>query len=95
MAQVCKSMPRHYKIKRGHELNQLGHIYPTPNGVVGVQQCLDEQLIERVKHLKHTTPPNADFKLSKIIRVKLSGDVTRIGERLHVVNTTLCWTKAN
>ena len=87
MAKVCKAMPRHYMIKKKiSELNRLWHISPTPNGVVGVQQCLEERLVERVKHLKHTTPPDADFKISKVVRVKLSGDGTTIGKRLHVVN---------
>ena len=87
MAKVCKAMPRHYQVKRRiSELNCLWHINPTPNGIVGVQQCLEERLVKRVTYLKHTTPPDADFKLSKVVRVKLSGDGTTIGKRLHVVN---------
>ncbi len=32
------------------------------------------------------SPPDADFITKKIVRVKLSGDGTNIGKRLHVVN---------
>ena len=33
MAQACRQMPRHYKLKeRIRELNQLWNISPTPNG---------------------------------------------------------------
>jgi hypothetical protein len=33
-------------------------------------------------------PPDAPFLINKMVRVKLSGDCTRIGKRLHVVNFT-------
>ena len=32
------------------------------------------------------SPPDAKFKIEKKIRVKLTGDGTNIGKRLHVVN---------
>lgn len=45
MAQLCKTMPRHYQLKeRIPELNTLWDIYPTPNGSCGVQQSLKQRL---------------------------------------------------
>ena len=45
LSQICKSMPRHYKIKdRIRELNKLWSIKPTPNGTSGVQQSFKERL---------------------------------------------------
>ena len=52
MAQLCKSMPRHYKLKdRIVELNTLWNIHPMPDGVVGVQQSFEEQLHICLQHL--------------------------------------------
>jgi hypothetical protein len=45
MAQLFKSMPRHYKLKnRISQLNTLWNISLTPDGTVGVQQKLEERL---------------------------------------------------
>ena len=45
MTQLCKGMPRHYKLKeRINELNKIWNIQPTPNGTCGVQQSLKERL---------------------------------------------------
>ena len=45
MAQLFKSMPRHYKLKnRIAELNTMWNIGLTPSGTVGVQQKLEERL---------------------------------------------------
>ena len=42
----------------------------------------------RLQNLIKNTPSNAAFKLDHKIRVKLSGDGTNIGKRLHVINIT-------
>ena len=89
MAKVCKEMPRHYKLKEKiSELNLLWDIHPMPNGIIGVQQRLEDRLRERVKYLDSATPADVPFKVSKNIRVKLAGDGTSIGKRLHVINFT-------
>ena len=89
MAKICKEMPRHYKLQqRISELNTLWKINPTPNGVCGVQQSLKDRLLVRLGHLIESTPDSASFKKDKKIRVKLSGDGTSIGKRLHVINFT-------
>ena len=52
MAQLCKSMPRHYKLKdRITELNTLCKIFPMPDGILGVQQSFEERLQICLQHL--------------------------------------------
>lgn len=89
LAKVCKSMPRYYKIQRRiAELNLQWNITPTPNGTCGVQQTLESRLRQHVLHLHHISSPDATFRYNNCLRVKLSGDGTNIGKRLHVVNFT-------
>ena len=87
LAKICKSMPRYYKVQqRIAELNLLWNIKPTPNNTCGVQQSLQDRLRQRVQHLHHTTSLDAPFRKNLSLHVKLSGDGTNIGKRLHVVN---------
>ncbi len=89
MASICKSMPKHYKLKRQiTELNCLWNIRPTPNGTIGVQQSLEDRLRPRIARLLGVAPEDAPFRRTETIRVKLSGDGTWVGKRLHVVNFT-------
>ncbi len=89
MAKICQEMPRHYKLqKRINVLNELWDIKPMLNGLVGVQQSLQDRLSGRIKHLLKEAPPNAPFRENKKCRVKLSSDGTSIGKRLHVINFT-------
>ena len=89
---MCKEMPRQYRLReRITELNKLWRIHATPNNTEGVQQSLKDRLELRLKHLiKSSCDPtcNSPFMQEKIVRVKLSGDGTRIGKRLHVVAFT-------
>ena len=41
-----------------------------------------------MKNLIKNTSPNETFRLNKKLRVKLSGDGTNVGKRLHVMNVT-------
>ena len=81
LAKVCAQMPRQYKLReRISELNTLWNIQPTPNDTKGVQQKLKDRLEVRIRHLlAMTNDPNASFVRDKIVRVKLSGDGTKIG----------------
>ena len=89
MAKVCKEMPRQYKLKeRIRKLNQEWNIRPTPNGTVGVQQSLEQRLRIRIEQLLKVSSPNSTFCQSRKVRIKLSGDGTKIGKRLHVVSFT-------
>ena len=86
---MCHEMPRHHKLKsKIKELNSLWNINSTPNDSVGVQQSLKESLERRVQHLEKVLPPDSSFKQNRVIRIKLSGDGTRIGKRLNVTNFT-------
>ncbi len=89
MTRVCKNLPRSYKLKqRIAELNQLWNIRPTPNGTCGVQQSLEDRVRVRISHLHKVAPSDATFRTTKTVNIKLSGDGTNIGKRLHVVNFT-------
>ena len=55
---------------------------------MGVQQSLKERLLIRIRALVATSPADAPFQTSGTIRINLSGDGTKIGKRLHVVNFT-------
>lgn len=89
LAKVYKFMPRYYKIQeRIAELITLWQIKPTPNGTCGVQQSLEGRL-RRVEHLHTISNPGAFFRKERCLHVKLSGNGTNIGKRLHVVNFTL------
>lgn len=82
-------MPREYRLKqRIAELNKQWNISSTPNGVCGVQQSLEDSLRVRIAHLHQKAPPDAVFRRTKTVNVKLSGDGTNIGKRLHVINFT-------
>ena len=89
MSKVCRQMPPHYQTKqRIAGLNSMWNIRPTPNGTCGVQHSLKERLLVRLKDLVELTPPDAFFKVTQTVRVKLAGDGTSIGKHLHVVNFT-------
>lgn len=89
IAKLCKQMPIHYRLKEKiAELNHHWSIRPTPNGTAGVQQSLVDRLQIRIRKLVEVTSADAPFKMSKKVQVKLFGDGTRIGKRLHVVNFT-------
>ena len=65
-------------------MNSEFDISPCPNGVIGVQQSLRVRIAYRIKSLLEKTKENAD--LPNTIRVKLTGDGTRIARGLNVVN---------
>lgn len=83
------TLPRHYKIKdRIRELNKLWSIKPTPYGTIGLQQSPEDRLRIRVGHLIEVSNPDAPFLRNKTLCVKLSGDGTNVGKRLHLINFT-------
>lgn len=42
----------------------------------------------RISELRKTAPSDVAFRKNRTVNVKLSGDGTNIGKRLHVVNFT-------
>ena len=59
-----------------------------PNNTQGVQQSLKNRLEIRIRHLIQISASTAPFLQNKVVQVKLSGDGTKIGKRLHVVAFT-------
>jgi hypothetical protein len=86
LSMICKEMPRSWKVnERIKEINKKWNLTQTPGNFFGVQQTIKERLVIRLKALIESgTACLTDKKL----RVKLSGDGTNIGKRLHVVNIT-------
>ena len=71
-AAICKSLPRHYKIKqRIHKLNELWNIRPIPHAI-GVQQSLEQRLHVCLEHLLKISQHDAGFVKKQLVRVKLS-----------------------
>ena len=68
-------------------MNNQWNIHPTPEDTHGVQQRLEDRLRIRIGHLL-TTGTGAAILRKKEVTVKLSGDGTHIGKRLHVLNFT-------
>ena len=84
IASACKQLPRGCKlIKQMTELNKQWNIFPTVSGN-GVQQKTTDRLALRIKALRKKMPENPCHN-SRKIRVKLTGDGTNIGKRMHVV----------
>ena len=85
LSMVCKDMPRSWKLKDVvQKLNSKSEIKPTP-GYTGVQQSLRTRLTRRIECLIETVPIHST---DHVLRVKLSGDGTKIGKNLHVINFT-------
>lgn len=88
LSMICKELPRSWKVKeRIKALNSKWNLSSTPNDTCGIQQSIEERLEVRLQTLMKNSP-NAAFKENHKIRVKLSGDGTNIGKRLHVINVT-------
>ena len=88
LAKICRALPRHWRIKeRIAELNRLWNIRSTPNGTVRVQQSLEDRLLICLEQLQCVAATDAEFRRTKTIKVKLSGDGTNIGKHLYVILT--------
>ena len=87
LSMIFRDLPRSSQIKgKVKDLNERWQIKPTPNGTIGVQQPLKPLLSQKIEHCISSSPEEAPFHVSKTIRVKLTGDGTNIGSKLHVVN---------
>ena len=80
VSQLANDVPSLYSLKsRIDFLNKKWNILPTS----GVQMKLSDSLHDQLKRL-HETGVN----LSDIIKIKVSGDGTRVGKRLQLLNVT-------
>ena len=83
MTQLFKEMPRFYRVsKRITELNQKWEIYSKDSGKV-VYCSPSEVIKERLSIMR------GKMTIPKTLRVKLSGDGTRVGKRLNLCVITL------
>ena len=84
LSMVCRGLPRSWKMKDFVQcLDSLWKIKPCPEGH-GMQQSLESRLAECVHLLLQAKKLNAGDKL----KVKLSGDGTRVCQKLNLVNFT-------
>lgn len=89
LSMTSKELPRSWRVQqRIKALNAKWNLTDTPGGTNGVQQDIKERLQVRLQHLIKNTPANEAFKQNHKICVKLSGDGTNVGKRLHVINVT-------
>ncbi|XP_069109802.1 uncharacterized protein [Argopecten irradians] len=81
ISMLYQTLPRRHIIQKYiSKLNSKFKITDTPDGL-GVQQSFKDQLTNVLKSM--TTVENGD-----VITVKVSGDGTNVGKRLHFVNMT-------
>ena len=84
---TCKELPRSWRIQeRIKSLNAKWNLTETPGDTNCVQQDIKERLKVRLQNLIKNTSPNEAFRQNHKICVKLSGDGTNVGKRLHVIN---------
>ena len=89
LSMIFKELPRSWKVQeRIKASNSKWNLSSTPNDTCGIQQSIKEPLEIRLQTLIKNSPSNSAFKEDHKIRVKLSGDGTNIGKRLHVINVT-------
>ena len=62
------------------------HYKPLQMVLLGCNNLRKERLRVRIQHLVKTDPA---FAQKKAVQIKLSGDGTKTGKRLHVMNFTL------
>ena len=90
--EICsswKGMPSSHRVLiEMKKLNAEFNIFPTPSPISGVQQTLQSTLPESIRTLISKVSEDSIARKDKRIRVKLSGDGTTVGKRLHLVNFT-------
>ena len=84
LSMVCQHLPRSCKLKKiAGNLNSEWEIKPCPGGS-GIQQSLGSRLKERIKYLLQ----QKKVASGDILKVKLSGDGTKICRKLNLINFT-------
>ena len=68
--------------KVAKNINSCCDIYPTPGPILGVQQSLKKRLTTRLQILVNKHP---SIKDEAYIRVKLTGDGTRVSRSMHII----------
>lgn len=84
LCKACTDLPKSYKVRqRIAELNSRFSITSTPGQFPGVQQKLSNTLEMRIRQDFASGKLDRD---SPIIRMKVAGDGTCIGKRMHVIS---------
>ena len=83
----CAALPKEHVLqKRKSELNSGCTINEIGNRQ-GVWQSFKECLVNR---LSNSDQSNQDILSKNTIQIKISGDGTKFGKRIHIVNITFC-----
>ena len=69
-------------IKEAKKLDKKSSIYPTPGRGLRVQQSIRKRIRKVISHLVESDP---SFKENSVVRVKITGDGTRISQSMHCV----------
>ena len=86
LSMITPGLPSSSTIKKlATSMNSKFNISPCPNGIIGVQQSLRLRIAYHIKSLLEKTKENAD-QFPSTIRVKLTGNGTRIARGLNIVN---------
>ena len=84
LSMVCQHLPRSCKLKKiAGNLNSEWEIKPCPGGS-GIQQSPRSRLKEQIKYLLQ----QKKVASGDILKVKLSGDRTKICRKLNLINFT-------
>lgn len=71
-------------IKHMNKINKNWNLKPTPGEQHGIQMSFRESIIEQIKRLRKAGVLNP----GEMVKVKISGDGTKVGKRLNIVNIT-------
>ena len=83
LSMIHSSLPCWYTInKEAKRLNSECDIFPTPGPVIGVQQSLKKRLTVRLEHLVQSYPT---IKEESCIRIKITGDGTKVSKSMHIL----------
>ena len=80
LAMTCSELPRRHKVQRKiNFINSQSYIKPIPGTIIGFEQSIEAKLRQILYQNRFS---------NDIVRVKLSGDGTWVGKRIHLVNVT-------
>lgn len=86
LSAVVSDMPKSCQVKKlTQQINSMFKITQTPNGVLGVQQSIKARVTVRLTHLIEKAAKDGK-DVPNTIRVKLTGDGTKIARGFSVVN---------
>ena len=86
ISMFSSKLPSYYTLNnRLKSLNKQWVVYPTPGGADGVQVKFKESLLMQVERLLRNRLISGN-----ILKIKLTGDGTRVGKHLQLLNISYC-----